>query len=186
MVELSYPSPPLADDVVRLRPWRVSDAPAKAEAFRDPLVDRFSWPRVTTYRDYDALRSFADQEHARRRGEEVSLALVAPGDEEALWGGGSLFAIDLGHRRGEIGYWLVPAARGRGVATHAVRLMAGWAFGHLGLERLEVTCGPDNAASRRVAERCGFRREGVLRSHVAHKGGRRDTVVLGLLPGELR
>ncbi len=56
----------------------------------------------------------------------------------------------------------------------------------MGLGRLELTCGPDNHASQGVADRCGFTREGVLRSHTPFKGGRRDTVVFGLLPGELR
>lgn len=186
MPELLYPHPPLADDVVRLRPWRLSDAPVKVEAFRDPLVDRFSWPHMTPYRHRDALRSFADGERARRRGEELSFALVAPADEDAVWGGGSLFDIHALDRRASIGYWLVPAARGRGVATHAVRLLAGWAFAGLRLARLELTCGPDNLASQRVAGRCGFHREGLLRSHTEHKGRRRDTVVFGLLRGELR
>jgi RimJ/RimL family protein N-acetyltransferase len=49
-----------------------------------------------------------------------------------------------------------------------------------------LTCAPDNDASQRVAERCGFTREGVLRSHTPFKGGRRDTVLFSLLPGELR
>ena len=56
----------------------------------------------------------------------------------------------------------------------------------MGLGRLELTCGPDNHASQGVADRCGFTREGVLRSHTPFKAGRRDTVVFGLLPGELR
>ena len=77
-------------------------------------------------------------------------------------------------------------ARGRGIATHATRLMAGWAFDTLGVTRLELTCGPDNVASQRVAQRCGFVREGVLRAHLPFKGGRRDTVMFSLLPGELR
>jgi hypothetical protein len=52
--------------------------------------------------------------------------------------------------------------------------------------RLELTCGPDNEASQRVAERCGFVREGLLRSHIPFKAARRDTVIYSLLPGELR
>jgi RimJ/RimL family protein N-acetyltransferase len=64
--------------------------------------------------------------------------------------------------------------------------MAGWAFDTLGLARLELTCGPDNEASQSVAVRCGFVREGVLRSHTPFKGGRRDTVMFSLLPDELR
>jgi RimJ/RimL family protein N-acetyltransferase len=79
----------------------------------------------------------------------------------------------------------VPDARGRGIASRAVRLMARWAFDELGIARLEMTCAPDNPASQRVAERCGFTREGVMRSHMPFKGGRRDTVVFSLLPGEL-
>jgi RimJ/RimL family protein N-acetyltransferase len=65
-----------------------------------------------------------------------------------------------------------------------VRLVTGWAFATLGLARLQLTCAPDNLASQRVAERCGFTREGVLRSHMAFKGGRRDTVVYGLVAGD--
>jgi RimJ/RimL family protein N-acetyltransferase len=64
--------------------------------------------------------------------------------------------------------------------------MAEWAFIHLGIARLELTCRPDSEASQRVAARCGFVREGVLRSHVPWKGGRRDTMMFSLLPGELR
>ena len=79
--------------------------------------------------------------------------------------------------RAGVGYWLVPAARGRGVATRAVRLLARWAFDSLGVVRLELTCGPDNVASQRVAERCGFTREGLMRAHLPFKGGRRDTVL---------
>ena len=71
------------------------------------------------------------------------------------------------------------------MASRAVRLIVGWAFDTLGLERLEITCGPDNRGSRRVAERCGFCYEGLLRSHLAFRGGRRDTVVFSLLPAEL-
>jgi len=117
---------------------------------------------------------------------QVELALVEPRDHDVVVGGGSLNNVDLEQGRAAVGYWLVPQARGRGVATHAVQLIARWAFVELGLARLELTCGPDNQASQRVAQRCGFTREGVLRSHMAFKGARRDTVVFSLLPGDLR
>jgi len=71
--------------------------------------------------------------------------------------------------------------------SRAVRLLAAWAFDDLHLARLQLTTDPENRASQRVAERCGFRREGHLRSHmlVLHTGQRRDSFVYGLLPGEL-
>jgi RimJ/RimL family protein N-acetyltransferase len=57
--------------------------------------------------------------------------------------------VSLSQGRASIGYWLVPAARGRGIATRAVRLLASWAFDELSIERLTLTCGPDNHASLR-------------------------------------
>jgi len=67
---------------------------------------------------------------------------VEPKDAQVILGGGSLYGIDLEQGRAAVGYWLAPSARGRGVATHATRLMARWAFEGLGVARLELTCGP--------------------------------------------
>jgi RimJ/RimL family protein N-acetyltransferase len=186
MSELQLPDPPLADEVVLLRAWRAEDVPAKVTGFSDPSVQRFSWAKATPYTERDAHSFFSYQEQARRRGNELNFAFVEPGYPEVVLGGGSLYEIDLEQGRAAVGYWLTPSSRGRGVATHATRLMARWAFEGLGVARLELTCGPDNASSERVARRCGFVREGVLRSHIPFKGGRRDTVMFSLLPGELR
>ena len=184
MAELPFPSPPLADDVVMLRPWREADVPAQLGAFSDPCFQQFSdWAPHT---EAEARRYLLAHERARQRGEQIELALVEPRDPGIVLGGGSLNNVELEQGRAGVGYWLTSAARGRGVVTHAVRLIARWAFEDLGVARLELTCGPDNHASQRVAARCGFTREAVLRSHMPFKGGRRDTVVFGLLPGELR
>ena len=185
MGELAFPDPPLGDAVVRLRPWEPEDVPARLMAFAHPSVARFSWPHTRVYTEADAREFFAAQKAARRRGEALNLAFVEPNDPRAVLGGGSLYGIESGQGRAAVGYWLAPAARGRGVATHATRLMAGWAFGALRIARLELTCGRDNEASQRVAERCGFVREAVLRSHMPFEGGRRDTVILSLLAGEM-
>jgi ribosomal-protein-alanine N-acetyltransferase len=142
--ELRVPS--LADRVVLLRPWREADVPGQLEAFRDPVFQRFSdWAPRT---EAEALAYLAGLEHARLRGEQIELALVEPHDDNVVLGGGSLNNVDLQQGRAAIGYWLAPHARRRGVATHAVRLIAGWAFGDLQVARLELTCGPDNLPVR--------------------------------------
>jgi RimJ/RimL family protein N-acetyltransferase len=120
------------------------------------------------------------------RGEGLQFALVEPNGRQAVLGGASLYGIDLEQGRAATGYWLAPQGRGRGVVSSAVRLLAQWGFTELGLSRIELTCAPDNWASQRVAARCGFVREGVLRSHQVFKGGRRDTMLFSLLPCELR
>jgi RimJ/RimL family protein N-acetyltransferase len=62
----------------------------------------------------------------------------------------------------EVGYWLLAAARGRGTARRAVRLLCAWSFEVCGLERLQLATLPGNVASERVAQACGFHREGTL------------------------
>jgi RimJ/RimL family protein N-acetyltransferase len=176
----------LRDDVVVLRPWRDADVPAKFAAFSDPLVQRFSWPQTAPYTEADAWAHHREHERAWLAGTGAEFAAVEPTDDTALLGGASIYDIEAGQGRACVGYWLAPHARGRGVATRAVLMLARWAFEDLKIQRLQLTCGPDNEASQRVAERCGFTREAVLRSHLPFKGGRRDTVVFSLLPGELR
>jgi len=91
-----------------------------------------------------------------------------------------LFAGDPG--LAEVGYWLRREARGHGAATTAVRLVAAWAFGELGIRRLNLQTAPENLASQRVAGRAGFTREGVLRAWLPTPDGRRDSVMFSLLP----
>jgi RimJ/RimL family protein N-acetyltransferase len=90
-------------------------------------------------------------------------------------------------RTGHIGYWVARRARGQGVATAALKRLCQFAFDELHVERLELMTDPDNRASQRVPEKAGFQREGLLRSHLFHRDGRRrDSVMFSLLPGELR
>jgi RimJ/RimL family protein N-acetyltransferase len=185
VAELWFPVPLLASDVVLLRPWGEADVPGIVLAFSDPVMQRFSW-RTAPYTEIDARGFLAEQEAARLRGEGLSFALAEPRDQDVVLGCVSLSEVRLDRGCAAVGYWLAPEARGRGAAAHAVRLLARWAFDELRLARLELSCGPDNEASQQVAGRCGFTREGLLRSHVPFKGARRDSVIYSLLPGELR
>jgi RimJ/RimL family protein N-acetyltransferase len=93
--------------------------------------------------------------------------------------------LDRTRRSGEVGYWVAPDARGREVARRGVRLMVQWAIPALALERVQLMADVRNLASQRVAEVCGFRREGVLRSYEDRLGERIDYVMFSVLPGEL-
>jgi RimJ/RimL family protein N-acetyltransferase len=82
----------------------------------------------------------------------------------------------------DVGFLIAPHARGRGHATRALRALALWGFDALGLERVEWKAHVGNTASRRVAEKAGFTVEGIVRSGIAHRGGRRDCWTAALLP----
>jgi RimJ/RimL family protein N-acetyltransferase len=183
---LAFPDPALTDRVVLLREWREQDVHQRQEGFADPLCQRFSWPGTVASTPEDTIAALARDEDERLAGTALSLAVAGASEPDHIWGGASLYDVDAGQARAAVGYWLVPQARGRGAATRTVRLLAGWAFTELAVERLELTCAPDNVASQRVALRCGFVREGVLRAHLRFQGRRRDTMVFSLLPGDLR
>ena len=82
-------------------------------------------------------------------------------------------------------YWVLASERGRGVASTALALVADWAFDG-GVERLFLLTHLENEASQRVASRCGFTREGVLRGFEPFKGSRPDLVSWSLLRDDAR
>jgi RimJ/RimL family protein N-acetyltransferase len=180
------PDPPLRDDVVALRPWRDEDIATKFQLFSDTETQRFSWAESDPYSEADAWANHAANQRAWEEGTGAEFACTAPGDDTAIVGGASVYDIEPGYGRASVGYWVAAHARGHGVATHAVLLLARWAFDELQIARLQITCGPDNVASQRVAAKAGFTREALLRSHIPFKGGRRDTIVFSLLPEELK
>lgn len=183
MPELPFPDRELTDGVVTLRAWRPSDHTQRFAGFSDPQCQRFSWGASEPFTEQHLLNwAGGEEESARMRGDAIGFAIIDAGDLGRVWGGASIYDVAVTEGRAAIGYWLAGHARGRGSATRTVRLLARWAFDDLAIARLELTCGPDNLASQQVAERSGFTREGLLRSHIAFKGDRRDSVLFSLLP----
>ncbi len=112
------------------------------------------------------------------------LALAASDAESGeIIGGGTLHHLDAERRIVEIGYFVLPAARGRGVATTIARMLAEHAFS-LGIERVAAYVNVGNTASERVLEKARFTREGVVRSMPKPDGRRVDKTLFSLLPGE--
>jgi len=153
--------PTLRDGDLTLRPPLPGDAEAVTAACQDPAIQR--WTLVPSpYRREHAEEWLAGAPQSARAGEAVTL-LAFDGDGR-LAGSFSVIELDLERGYGEIGYWVAPWARRRGVATRSVGLLHGWAVEALGLRRLEILPHAENAWSRRVAERCGYTDTGELRA----------------------
>ena len=104
-------------------------------------------------------------------------------DTGEVIGAGVLHHLDTERRIVEIGYFVLPEARGRGLATTIARALAEHAFS-LGVERVAAYVNVGNTASERVLERAGFTREGIVRSMPKPDGRRVDKTLFSLLPGE--
>jgi RimJ/RimL family protein N-acetyltransferase len=181
---IRLPGAPLRDGTTILRPWRESDIPALIAACQDAEIAR--WTRVPSpYGEAEARHYQATREAAVAAGAMAPFAIADADEEDRLLGSISLLRIAWEDARGEVGYWLAAEARGHGHATRAVRLICAWGFRQLGLGRIELLAASGNPASQRVAERTGFRREALLRSHTVGKHERQDMVAFGLLADEV-
>lgn len=176
------PLPTLADGHLRLRELRGGDAPAIARACRDPLVQLFTHV-PSPYDDEDALQFVTGARGRRMMGESMDLAVAAVDDDRLL--GVIGLKIDRNDpRRAEVGYWVAPDERGRGVAGRALALLSRWAVTEGGFARIDLLAAAANTASLRTAARCGFVQEGTLRSGWYRGDGRSDMVLFSLLPSD--
>ena len=180
---IRFPIEGISDGEIRLRFRTDADIPAIVAACQDPEIPR--WTRVPAPYTEGAAREWAAQARADQEGGHGLHLLVVEAASDELLGSAGLVRIDWEEARSEVGYWLAREARGRGVATGAVRMVSRWTFENLPIERLEIHAEPDNNASRKVAERAGYTFEGVLRSYFVNKGRRRDAASYSLIRGEL-
>jgi RimJ/RimL family protein N-acetyltransferase len=172
----SSQGPLLSDGVIELRLIDERDLDAINRAARDSEIRRrFALLKARPSEYFDRYRQLVRDENG------AAFAICDVGGECL----GLATAEKRGGGRVELGYWLLPEGRGQGRATRALRLVSRWALNQPGVARLELATAPDNAASQRVAERSGFRREGVLRSYHVVDGRREDALFFSLLPDEL-
>ena len=150
--------PTLRDGDLVLRPGRPDDAEAITAACQDPEIPRWTFvPSPYTRADAEAFLASSAEEAAA--GTAAGFLAVDAADDRLL---GSFSVMEIDGSSGEIGYWVAAEARGRGIATRAVRLLADWCRDELDLTRIELLPHKDNIASRRVAEKAGFTDTGEL------------------------
>jgi RimJ/RimL family protein N-acetyltransferase len=173
---------------VRLRPLLEGDDSRVTEACRDETQAYWIGAIPAPFGDHDARDWREGRVEAAASARSVTWAIADPDD--VLLGVVNVFRLGERHGEGELGYWLHPDARGRGVARTAARAAARHALiavedGGLGLNRLRLTSAVENAPSRRVAEAVGFTFVGIERRGTICRDGPHDSAVYDLLPGEV-
>jgi RimJ/RimL family protein N-acetyltransferase len=160
---------------------READAAAIALAARDPETRRrLDDPPPVPGSELDGVRRAEEQWSA---GTGAPFVIADASDDRPLGLLNLQFGIDEG--AASLAVSVFPEARGRGVASRALRLGAEWGLRELGLARVAAEAAVDNHASLRAIEKAGFVREGVLRAHCETHGERHDCVMFSLVASDL-
>lgn len=154
--------PTIVTDHFTLRPYRLSDRDALVRAINDPLVARYT-SAPFPYRLKDAVLWIQKTKlEARKKNGNIDFALDRNGEVV----GGISFKLIHPRHKAEVGYWLTKRLRGQGIMPRAVRLVVEYGFRRLRLRRIYAFTISFNRSSVRVLQKCGFRREGILRKHL--------------------
>jgi RimJ/RimL family protein N-acetyltransferase len=171
--------PELTAYEVTLRPWRVPDLPVVTAAFADPAIQRWHCRSMTDHEAADWIDSWP----TRWRDEtDAAWAVLHAG---TVVGQVGLRRVDLAEGLAAVSYWVLPHARGRRVASRALRTLTDWSFGTLGLHRLALSHSTANAASCRVAQHAGYAAEGTKRGEGRHADGWHDMHLHARLPSDV-
>jgi RimJ/RimL family protein N-acetyltransferase len=175
------PPAPLAGESIRLEPITEAAAGDFERFVHDPDIRRYTRAPSDPPEGFGATWAARYAEGWRDGSRAGFLIRDASGK---VVGFVAFVELDHAGRQAEAGYAVESVARGRGVASEALRVLTAWGFDELGLERVELLISGENEGSKRVAERCGFTYEGTLRSLHVKEGLRADTTVWSRLRGD--
>jgi RimJ/RimL family protein N-acetyltransferase len=159
-MRLTPPDPALSDEAVALRPFTLDDIPAVTAACQDPEIAR--WTAMPSPYSEDHALTWINSHPTLWEGGVAAPFAITLGHGGPLAGNVSLAQVDWGQRVGMAGYWVASFARNRGVASHGLVLLCGWAFNSLGLAKVVLHTMINNVASERVATKAGFAHIRVL------------------------
>ena len=161
LMDLTYPDPEPSSGIVRIRKWTYDDLRCIEAASTDPEI-----PQGTTIpADYTEAkgRAFVERQWSRNDdGQALALAIARTDSNEAV--GHIYLGLTKVKRQCRLGYWLIPGARRRGYGSNAVDLISRWLLTETDVYRVVAEVHPDNVASARLLESCGYTLEGTLRS----------------------
>ncbi|WP_315719855.1 MULTISPECIES: GNAT family protein [unclassified Bradyrhizobium] len=183
MAKPSIPHPILSTSRLRLRQFRSDDAEGLHRCYSDAAAMRF-W-------NHTVHTKLSESERSARRFIDCTPSYyrfwaVAEAKSDRCIGMVNYHDGQMKSRRVTIGYIVDPARQREGIAFEAVGAMLDFCFGELGLHRVQAFIHPDNTASRKLAEKLGFRCEGRLRDHLRVGGQWRDDMLYALLATDAR
>jgi ribosomal-protein-alanine N-acetyltransferase len=176
-----WPTEPVAYGPVVLREFEVRDVPMAIEASTDPYIPLIG--TLPANASEQEAQDWVDRQRGRlAEGLGFSFA-VAAADTDRTVGAIGLWLAGLRQGRATVGYSIIPSARGRGLAAAALIAVTEFAWTIPALHRIELYIEPWNEGSVRTAERAGYEREGLMRSHQEIGGRRRDMLLYATVRG---
>ena len=153
-------------DLVVLRPIKAADLAAWYGYLSLPAVyQHTSW----NLRSAEELASYVSGAEPTTPSSRLRLAVGLRSSGELI-GTVGFHSVSPENRTAEIAYDLAPSMWGQGIASHVCAVLTGWAHAHAGVLRVQATTLESNERSARVLERCGYQREGLLRSYRLVRG----------------
>jgi RimJ/RimL family protein N-acetyltransferase len=180
----------LESERLLLRPYRFTDAPVLAQTIeeeRERLREDFP-DRVSSVHSTRDAELFITEKSRQWKGREAFHFGIWERGGERYAGEICLRSIDWRVPRADVGYYLCRRFERKGIMVEALRKMIPLAFDVLQIRKMQIRCAVSNVRSRRVAERCGFRLEGVLRNDAVRADGATlvNVVYYGLTPDDRR
>jgi ribosomal-protein-serine acetyltransferase len=174
----------LSDEVI-LRTFREDDAELVYQTVdrnRRHLQTYMHW-MTSDYSRASATEFITNSIASAGAGESLSFGIFRG---EILIGSIGFVHFDRKARKTEIGYWIDKSEEGKGLVSAACKLLIEYAFGELGLNRIEIRCSSENVRSAAIPISFGFEKEGVLRQAELRDGKLHDFIIYGLLAAEWR
>lgn len=167
----------LKEDQITLRPLRLRDRSAWLAVRKTNRAWLSQWEATSpiSHENKNLPSYFEMVNYHRGEGRAGRSLTLAIWFEKNLIGQITLGGISYGaYRGGHIGYWIDQRYANKGITTRAVRRLTSYGFEELGLHRIEINLRPENAASKRVAEKAGYVFEGLRPRYLHIDGSWRD------------
>jgi len=171
------------DDNLLLRSYEVGDAQELFDVVNDSRKHLHPWLEwvVKTTKPEHSLQFIQQSQHKTYEQEALDLAIVY---DNKIIGGLGMHHWEQDTKRAQIGYWISAAHEGKGVMKKCLSGFVGFLFDKIALNKIEIHFVRTNERSAKIAERLGFKIEGIIRQSIMRNGMPEDVVVAGLLKNE--